>query len=56
MGSSSSDRRPWEKPRAFAAREGITPRLLRQWVDKGIVERRALAPRVAVRVRYRDER
>lgn len=49
------DARRWEKPRAFAAREGVSPRLLRRWIDKGIVERRQLAPRVAVRVRYREE-
>jgi hypothetical protein len=54
-GSSSSERRRWEKPEALRAREGIDRATLRAWVDKGVLERAQLAPRTAVRVRYAEE-
>jgi predicted site-specific integrase-resolvase len=52
MGSSPSEARGWVKPRDLAAREQVDPRTIRRWVEKGVLERRALAPRTGVRVRY----
>jgi len=41
----------------LARRPGVTPRTVHNWIRKGgIVERSALAPRVAVRARPVDER
>ena len=41
----------WLRPSDLAAREGISPRTLRRWAEKGLVERRRLAPGLGVRVR-----
>ena len=47
--------RRWEKPRAYAAREGIDWSTLRAWMDKGVLEVRRMAPRTGVRVRAKDD-
>jgi predicted site-specific integrase-resolvase len=49
---SSRSEQGWIKPRVLAAREQVDPRTIRRWIEKGILERRALAPRTGVRVRY----
>ena len=52
--SSEPPERPWEKPRAYAARKGIDLSTLRAWIDKGVLEVRRVAPRTGVRVRAKD--
>jgi predicted site-specific integrase-resolvase len=54
--ASSSPERNWLKPRELAEREQVDPRTIRRWIEKGLLERRALAPRTGIRVRYATTR
>lgn len=53
-GSSSSDSRPWLKPRDLAAREGIHRVTVWRWVEKGLLEARRRDVKTGVRVRLAE--
>ena len=43
----------WTTVKALAAAEGVTPRQIHAWVEKGAVEKAQLARQTGVRVRLR---
>jgi DNA-binding transcriptional MerR regulator len=47
--------REWLKVKELAAREGVHPKTIRLWADKGLVELRRLAPRTGIRARLRSD-
>ena len=43
----------WQTVKALAAREGVTPRQIHAWIEKGAVEKAQVAPATGARVRIR---
>lgn len=53
---SRSGERIWLKAREVAEREQVALRTVRRWVDKGILKKSDLGPRLGVRLRYVNAR